>query len=209
MFKITPNPPASSHAETVAPHIADRALSHYDLGPLRNSPPESRHQEDALVTVYSILQSAAATAYENADNQTGSNRKVAMGVVHLIEMAQMWVDSVLDKSALTTDRAEVVTTGSPAYRCHYLKQYLPMILALLGLHVLTQQLVDPSLIARTLSLEPLEHISIQTDSHRLLYRHAQFGTTKEVFTQLRHIMGVDVLIFLFSQTLPISFRHSV
>ncbi|WP_416772766.1 DUF6124 family protein [Pseudomonas sp. RHF3.3-3] len=85
------------------PHIADRALSHYDLGPLRNSPPESRHQEDALVTVYSILQSAAATAYENADNQTGSNRKVAMGVVHLIEMAQMWVDSVLDKPAIGTD----------------------------------------------------------------------------------------------------------
>ncbi|MGY2226020.1 DUF6124 family protein [Pseudomonas gingeri] len=54
-------------------------------------------QEDALVNAYSLLQSAAATAYENADNQTGANRKVAMGVVHLIEMAQLWIDAVLDK----------------------------------------------------------------------------------------------------------------
>ncbi|NWE47545.1 DUF6124 family protein [Pseudomonas gingeri] len=54
-------------------------------------------QEDALVNAYSLLQSAAATAYENADNQTGANRKVAMGVVHLIEMAQVWIDAVLDK----------------------------------------------------------------------------------------------------------------
>ncbi|QXI26464.1 DUF6124 family protein [Pseudomonas vanderleydeniana] len=103
MFKITPNPPVSSHTETVAPHVADRALSHYDLGPLRNRLPEPKSQEDALVIVYSILQSAAATAYENADSQTGSNRKVAMGVVHLIEMAQMWMDSVLDKPAASVD----------------------------------------------------------------------------------------------------------
>ncbi|WP_420066340.1 DUF6124 family protein [Pseudomonas asplenii] len=77
--------------------------SHYDLGPLRNRLPEPKSQEDALVTVYSILQSAAATAYEHADNQTGSNRKVAMGVVHLIEMAQMWMDSLLDKPTARTD----------------------------------------------------------------------------------------------------------
>ncbi|WP_439899232.1 DUF6124 family protein [Pseudomonas gingeri] len=49
-----------------------------------------------LLDVYSILQSAAATAYENADNQTGTDRKVAMGVVHLIELAQQKIDSVLD-----------------------------------------------------------------------------------------------------------------
>ncbi|MGY2284453.1 DUF6124 family protein [Pseudomonas gingeri] len=49
-----------------------------------------------LLDVYSILQSAAATAYENADNQTGTRRKVAMGVVHLIELAQQKIDSVLD-----------------------------------------------------------------------------------------------------------------
>jgi len=54
----------------------------------------------ALANIYSILQSAAATAYEHADNQTGSNRKVAMGVVHLIELAQLRMDSVLDGQPL-------------------------------------------------------------------------------------------------------------
>lgn len=105
MFKITPNPPASPYIETIDPQIIDRALSHYNLTlganpkPARARPllPKQGKQEDALLNAYSILQSAAATAYEHADNQTGSNRKVAMGVVHLIEMAQMWMDSVLDE----------------------------------------------------------------------------------------------------------------
>jgi len=107
MFKVTPNPPATSNTCTIDPRIADRALSHYNLGPqacsipspvttLHDHPPASTDQEDALATVYSILQSAAATAYENADNLTGSNRKVAMGVVHLIELAQLKMDAVLD-----------------------------------------------------------------------------------------------------------------
>ncbi len=65
--------------------------------PPRELLPEPGSWEEALVNAYSLLQSAAATAYENADNQSGSNRKVAMGVVHLIEMAQLWMDSVLDK----------------------------------------------------------------------------------------------------------------
>ncbi|WP_273820443.1 DUF6124 family protein [Pseudomonas asplenii] len=109
MFKPTPNPPASANIDS---RIADWALSHYNLGPdagpnplpspaatrPRNSPtPES--QEDALVDIHSILQSAAATAYEHADNQTGSNRKLAMGIVHLIELAQLRMDSVLEKQS--------------------------------------------------------------------------------------------------------------
>ncbi len=108
MFKITPNPPALSSAEAIDPQAAERAFAHYNLMPgtnaksaratsMRDLLPEAQSQEDALVNAYSILQSAAATAYENADNQTGANRKVAMGVVHLIELAQLWVDSVLDK----------------------------------------------------------------------------------------------------------------
>ncbi|RBH55797.1 MULTISPECIES: hypothetical protein [Pseudomonas] len=112
MFKVTPNPPAIPNVETIDPRIADRALSHYNLGPGAGSKPapvttlhdhlnEPRHQEDALANVYSILQSAAATAYEHADNQTGSNRKVAMGVVHLIELAQLRMDSVLDEQAIS------------------------------------------------------------------------------------------------------------
>ncbi|NWD71791.1 hypothetical protein HX870_29715 [Pseudomonas gingeri] len=111
MFKVTPNPPAIPHLETIDPRIVDRALSHYNLGPDADSKPvhsttlpdprhEPGHQEDTLADVYSILQSAAATAYEHADNQTGSNRKVAMGVVHLIELAKLRMDSVLDKWAV-------------------------------------------------------------------------------------------------------------
>ncbi|NWB31829.1 DUF6124 family protein [Pseudomonas gingeri] len=107
MFKPTPNPPATP-GSNIDPRLADRALSHYNLGPNAVSKPTSITPpadhltgpailEDALVNAYSLLQSAAATAYENADNQTGANRKVAMGVVHLIEMAQMWIDAVLDK----------------------------------------------------------------------------------------------------------------
>jgi len=107
MFKPTPNPPATSNIESIDPRIADRALSHYNLGPKAGTKPapvtvlhdhlnEPGSQEDALTNVYSILQSAAATAYEHADNQTGSNRKVAMGVVHLIELAQRQVDSVIE-----------------------------------------------------------------------------------------------------------------
>ncbi|WP_256262634.1 DUF6124 family protein [Pseudomonas gingeri] len=107
MFKVTPNPPASPNAVNIDSRIADLALSHYDLGPkARQKPtpvtvlledlPLPRDRETILLDVYSILQSAAATAYENADNQTGTNRKVAMGVVHLIELAQQKIDSVLD-----------------------------------------------------------------------------------------------------------------
>jgi len=36
-------------------------------------------------------------AYDYADNLTGSNRKVAMGMVHLIELAQRRVDSALEE----------------------------------------------------------------------------------------------------------------
>ncbi|KPA98059.1 DUF6124 family protein [Pseudomonas asplenii] len=103
MFKPTPNPPPSSHAGIIDPRVVDQALAHYDLRPdampkpastsvaaaLPNPPPTSLNHEDTLLDLHSILQSAAATAYENADNQTGPNRKVAMGVVHLIELAQL------------------------------------------------------------------------------------------------------------------------
>ncbi|WP_248807481.1 hypothetical protein, partial [Pseudomonas sp. MWU13-2100] len=77
MFKITPNPPATSNVETIDPRVADRALSHYNLAPNAGSKPATntvlqghlpalRNQEETLINVYSILQSAAATAYEHA-----------------------------------------------------------------------------------------------------------------------------------------------
>jgi len=107
MYKVTPNPPGTSGIESIDPQAADRALAYYILpqggGPKRPgittqnnaSAPQSR--EEALVSASSILDSAAATAYENADNLTGANRKVAMGVVHLIELAQRQVDSVIEE----------------------------------------------------------------------------------------------------------------
>ncbi|KIH81659.1 DUF6124 family protein [Pseudomonas batumici] len=111
MFKVTPNPPISSTVESIDPQAVDRALSHY-LQPEGQAPkppssttphkhpPTSQNREDALVNASSILDSAAATAYENADNLTGANRKVAMGIVHLIELAQRQVDSVIEEMAV-------------------------------------------------------------------------------------------------------------
>jgi len=108
MYKVTPNPPGTSGIESIDPQAADRALAYYILpqggGPKRpgitgtqGKPPAPQSREEALVNASSILDSAAATAYENADNLTGANRKVAMGVVHLIELAQRQVDSVIEE----------------------------------------------------------------------------------------------------------------
>ncbi|WP_419735667.1 DUF6124 family protein [Pseudomonas sp. COR18] len=116
MFKVTPNPPAKSNAASIDSRVADRALAHHNLGPNAGSTPtplppapavtppcvcSSVHQEEALADIHSILQSAAATAYENADNQTGTNRQLAMGVVHLIELAQLRMDTVLSRQAVS------------------------------------------------------------------------------------------------------------
>ncbi|QXI26138.1 DUF6124 family protein [Pseudomonas vanderleydeniana] len=120
MFKATPNPPTTSRVGIIDPRVADQALAYYDLGPNAvpkpapasaapiaaaappSQPPSSLAHEDTLLDLHSILQSAAATAYENADNQTGSNRKVAMGVVHLIELAQLRM-SVLEQQVVATN----------------------------------------------------------------------------------------------------------
>ncbi|UUQ65506.1 hypothetical protein NLK61_02300 [Pseudomonas fuscovaginae UPB0736] len=117
MFKVTPNPPATSRVGIIDPRVADQALAYYDLGPEAGSklppasaaaaappsqPPTSWNHEDTLLDLHSILQSAAATAYENADNQTGPNRKVAMGVVHLIELAQLRM-SVLEQQVVAAN----------------------------------------------------------------------------------------------------------
>jgi len=104
MFKVTPNPPASSGMETIDPQAVDRALAHYiqpeghaskppsSIAPHKHQP-TSQSREDALVNASSILDSAA-------DNLTGANRKVAMGIVHLIELAQRQVDSVIEEMAI-------------------------------------------------------------------------------------------------------------
>ena len=107
MFKITPNPPDSTGVGSIDPQAVDRALAHYnlpkgrtskrsDITTTRHQVPAAQNREEALVNASSILESAAATAYENADNLTGANRKVGMGVVHLIELALGLVDSVIE-----------------------------------------------------------------------------------------------------------------
>jgi hypothetical protein len=108
MFKITPNPPVSIAPGIIDPQAADRALAHYNLlegraskrsgaTAARRQVPAAQNREEALVNASSILESAAATAYENADNLTGANRKVGMGVVHMIELALGLVDSVIEE----------------------------------------------------------------------------------------------------------------
>ena len=104
----------TSHCEkTEKLHLdaaAERAFAHYGLplsdDPLRPHPTfspaltaSSLSVEDKLVNALSILQSAAATAYESADQLDGAKRKLAMGTVHLIELAQSWVDSVIDETS--------------------------------------------------------------------------------------------------------------
>jgi len=106
MLKTTPNPSLTACAD-FDPKSIDRALAYHNC-----AHPESavrravasasqalkrESREEALVRACSILEAAGATAYENADNLTGSNRKVAMGVVHLIEVVQQLLDSLLDE----------------------------------------------------------------------------------------------------------------
>ncbi|WP_040071914.1 DUF6124 family protein [Pseudomonas batumici] len=113
--RLTPDPPipVSHRAKIGKPHFdaaAERAFAHYGLplsdDPLRPHPPlipartaSSLSVEDKLINALSILQSAAATAYESADQLDGAQRKLAMGTVHLIELAQSWVDSVIDETS--------------------------------------------------------------------------------------------------------------
>ena len=105
MFKATPNPPAVPNQIDLTPDAIDRALAHYIFAQPSTSNPSRldklaspNRREQALVDACSILESAAAMAYDHADNLTGSNRKVAMGMVHLIELAQHRVDSVLEEN---------------------------------------------------------------------------------------------------------------
>ncbi|WP_248746671.1 DUF3077 domain-containing protein [Pseudomonas sp. MWU12-2037] len=106
MSKITPAPPVSPlHRRD---KNSDRVFAHYNLPPVEPPEPyklpESLFQiradarsEESLTTAYELLESAAATAYESVENLNGANRKVVLGVVHLIELAKALVDSALDK----------------------------------------------------------------------------------------------------------------
>ncbi|NWA26142.1 hypothetical protein HX870_08640 [Pseudomonas gingeri] len=101
MFKITPNPPTEDLSSVASQLAIERAFAHYEL-PAGNSRDcrcehEQLNTEDVLAQIDEILQSASATAYECADNLQGSNRKLALGVVHLVDLALSRVDNLLDK----------------------------------------------------------------------------------------------------------------
>jgi hypothetical protein len=58
-------------------------------------PTPLKSPEQLFNDAHELLRCAAATAYESADNLTGSQRDHALSVVHLIEMAQTKVDAAL------------------------------------------------------------------------------------------------------------------
>jgi len=104
MFKITPNPPTEDLSSPAGQRAVDRAFSHYELSSLtkRLSRRETPTAEDTLAQIHEILQSASATAYECADQMQGTTRKLALAVVHLVDLAQVRVDELLDAKQITT-----------------------------------------------------------------------------------------------------------
>ncbi|NWC00602.1 hypothetical protein HX882_32520 [Pseudomonas gingeri] len=105
MFKITPNPPGAEDLNSPAFKLAaERAFAHYELLPPHNRPRKKpgRSTEDTLVHIYELLQCASATAYESAENLQGSQHKLALGAVHLIDMAQQEMDELLDEQKTAT-----------------------------------------------------------------------------------------------------------
>ncbi|WP_273824119.1 DUF6124 family protein [Pseudomonas asplenii] len=104
MFKITPNPPAEDLSSPAGQRAVDRAFAYYELSSLtrRRSRREPLAAEDTLAQIHEILQSASATAYECADHLQGTTRKLALAVVHLVDLAQVRVDELLDAKQIAT-----------------------------------------------------------------------------------------------------------
>ncbi|SDS32742.1 hypothetical protein SAMN05216598_1235 [Pseudomonas asplenii] len=91
MKTIVPDPPMQK--TSMDAEAAERAFVRYELPaePISKTP----HFEDTLNNLDSILRSAAATAYESAEQLSGMPRHLAMASVHLIELAQSQVDGLL------------------------------------------------------------------------------------------------------------------
>lgn len=53
--------------------------------------------EDALLHIHNVLRSAAATAYESADQLSGPQRDLALSTHHLIGLAQSLLDETLER----------------------------------------------------------------------------------------------------------------
>lgn len=107
MNKITPDPPVSSDSSPNIPlnTAAQRAMRYYHLREANGLPdrlftvPASIGAEDALNHACEILECASVTAYEAADGLLGQQRKLALAVVHLLEMAHTLVDAALSRQS--------------------------------------------------------------------------------------------------------------
>lgn len=58
-------------------------------------PTSSSSLEESLNHASQLLQCAAATAYESGDRLSGSQRHLAMSVLHLVDMAKAVIDQSL------------------------------------------------------------------------------------------------------------------
>jgi Protein of unknown function (DUF3077) len=95
MVKITPDPPQSKHPPRNRIARPSRATEHGlpdRLFLVRNH----ISAEEALTTASEILDCAAATAYESAEQLDATNRKMVVAVAYLLETAQELVESALD-----------------------------------------------------------------------------------------------------------------
>lgn len=119
MKKIVPDPPENPDTQPTGENANPSRLNHATLHVLAAyrllnapdtesfapSPPLEKvfnvrpdlSAEEALTTAYELLDGAGAIAYEAADNLDSTHRKLGMSLVHLIEMAQTLVDSVLTR----------------------------------------------------------------------------------------------------------------
>ncbi|MDB6144942.1 MAG: hypothetical protein JWP80_3986 [Pseudomonas sp.] len=102
MVKITPDPPQSNPTpprNRIAPRPS-RATEH-GLPDRLFLVRSHISAEEALTTASEILDCAAATAYESAEQLDPNNRKLVVAVAYLLETAQELVEA-----ALAADRPE-------------------------------------------------------------------------------------------------------
>src|SRR5450830_1365930 len=89
--RLLPIPPSTRCTSTTRP-----ATGYSPITTCRRWNRTNVRSEESLTAAYELLESAAATAYESVENLSGANRKVVLGVVHLIELAKALVDSALN-----------------------------------------------------------------------------------------------------------------
>jgi hypothetical protein len=94
MVKITPDPPQPKHPRNriARPSRATQYGLPDRLFLVRNH----ISAEEALTTASEILDCAAATAYESAEQLDATQRKLVVAVAYLLETAQELVESALD-----------------------------------------------------------------------------------------------------------------